>query len=82
MNKWATKSDRYKAKMVTYNVFAKFRNNFNRVAEVAGVTRKTAVKWHKQGYISQTHVQKLLDSPEVDNSIKKQDCRPDIESWN
>lgn len=82
MNRYTPKPDRYKAKMATYYVFSKFGSNFDKVAHAAGVTRKTAVKWHKQGYISQTHVQRLLDSPEVNNSIKKQDCRPDIESWN
>lgn len=82
MNKWATKIDIHRARVATNFVFARFGNHMGNVAKAACVSRETAKKWYKQGFISQTSVQKLLDSPEVNNAIKKKDCRPDIESWN
>lgn len=82
MNKWATKADKLKARVSTNYIFYCFSNNFARVAEAAGVTKKTAAKWFRQGYISREHVQRLIDTPNVDGALKKKDCRPDIESWN
>lgn len=82
MNKWATKADKLKARVSTNYIFSCFGNNCARVAEAAGVTRKTAAKWLNQGYISREHVKRLIDTRQVNGALKKKDCRPDIESWN
>ncbi len=81
MARTTTHREKLECRRATNFIFAQFRNDFARVGKAAGVSEKTAKKWFLKGAISQIHVADLLDTPEVNNQLRKHQVRPDITSW-